>query len=57
MPPGAGKRPLLLTLRVPKQRVLKPRGIKAYAKCQIKCKVRFTARTDNAPVKKKGRRS
>ena len=56
LPPGAGKRPLLLTLRVPKQRVLKPRGIKAYAKCQIKCKVRFTARTDNAPVKKKGKK-
>ncbi len=56
LPPGAGKRPLLLTLRVPKQRVLKPRGLKAYAKCQIKCKVRFTARTDNAPVKKKGKK-
>ena len=56
LPPGAGKRPLLLTLRVPKQRVLKPRGIKAYAECEIACKVRFTARTDNAPVKKKGKK-
>ena len=55
-PPGVGKRPLLLRLRVPKQRVLKPRGLKAYAKCEIKCKVRFTARTDNAPVKKKGKK-
>jgi hypothetical protein len=36
--------------------VLKPRGIKAYAECEIACKVRFTARTDNAPVKKKGKK-
>jgi hypothetical protein len=54
LPPGAGNRPLLLTLRVPKQRVLKPRGIKAYAQCEIACKVRFTARTDTAPKKRKG---
>jgi hypothetical protein len=54
LPPGTGTRPLLLTLRVPKQRVLKPRGIKAYAQCEIACKVRFTARTDTAPVKHKG---
>jgi hypothetical protein len=54
LPAGTGQRPLLLTLRVPKQRVLKPRGIKAYAQCEIACKVRFTARTDSAPVKKKG---
>lgn len=56
LPPGTGKRPLLITLRVPKQRVLKPRGLKAYAECEIACKVRFTARTDNAPVKKKGKK-
>ena len=56
LPPGTGKRPLLLTLRVPKQRVLKPRGLKAYAECEIACKVRFTARIDNAPVKKKGKK-
>ena len=56
LPTGTGERPLLLTLRVPKQRVLKPRGIKAYAECEIACKVRFTARTDNAPVKKKGKK-
>ena len=54
--PPSGRRPLLVTLRVPKQRVLKPRGLKAYAKCEINCKVRFTARTDNAPVKKKGKK-
>ena len=54
--PPSGRRPLLVTLRVPKQRVLKPRGLKAYAKCEIKCKVRFSARTDNAPVKKKGKK-
>jgi hypothetical protein len=53
-PPG--RRPLLVTLRVPKQRVLKPRGIKAYAECEIACKVRFTARTDTAPVKQKGKK-
>ena len=36
--------------------MLKPRGLKAYAKCEIKCKVGFSARTDNAPVKKKGKK-
>ena len=54
--PPSGRRPLLVTLRVPKQRVLKPRGLKAYAECEIACKVRFSARTDNAPVKKKGKK-
>jgi hypothetical protein len=57
LPSGSGRAPLLLTLRVPKQRVLKPRGIKAYATCEIACQVRFTARTDNAPVKKKGHKA
>jgi hypothetical protein len=52
LPPASHSRPLLLTLRVPKQRVLKPRGIAAYAMCEIACKVRFTARTDSAPLKK-----
>jgi hypothetical protein len=56
LPIGRG-RPLLLTLRVPKQRVLKPRGVKAYAVCQIACQVRFTARTDTAPVRKNGHRA
>jgi hypothetical protein len=56
LPAGSGTRPLLLTLRVPKQRVLKPRGIKAYAECELACTVRFTARTDTAPVKKKGKK-
>ena len=41
---------------MPKQRVLKPRGLKAYAECEIACKVRFSARIDNAPVKKKGKK-
>ena len=50
-PPGGSSRPLLLTLRVPPQRVLKPRGIKAYAECEVACKVRFTARTDSAPLR------
>ena len=54
--PPSGRRPLLVTLRVPKQRVLKPRGLKAYAECEIECKVRFSARTDNAPVKRRARR-
>ena len=49
------KRQLLLTLRVPKQKVLKPKGIKVVAKCVITCKVRFTARTDSGP-RKKGKR-
>ncbi len=57
LPPGTGNRLQLLTLRVPKQRVLKPRGIKAYAMCDIACEVRFTARTDTAPLKKKGKKA
>jgi hypothetical protein len=57
VPSSTHARPLLLTLRVPKQRVLKPRGIAAYAMCEIACKVRFTARTDNAPKKHKKRKT
>ena len=53
-PPGPPA--LLVTLRVPRQRVIKPRGLKAYGGCQIACKVRFTARSDSARVKKRGRR-
>ena len=43
------------TLRIPKQRVIRPRGLKVYANCEVACKVRFKARIDTAPVKK-GRR-
>jgi hypothetical protein len=45
---------VLVTLRIPHQRVLKPRGITAFATCQIACKVRFTAKTDTSPLR--GRR-
>ena len=58
--PGAapsGRRPTLVTLRVPAQRVIKPRKLKVYASCELRCKLKFSAKIDNAPKPaKKGRR-
>jgi hypothetical protein len=56
-PPAAGPRPWLLTLRIPHQRVLKPRGMTAYAECEVACRLRFRARTDTAPRGGKSRRT
>ena len=47
-------RPVLVHLRVPAQRVIKPRKLSVYAKCDVRCKVRFSAKIDNAPKSKKG---
>jgi len=47
--PGPGPRALLVTLRIPRQRVLGPRAISAFAQCEVACRVRFSARTDTAP--------
>src|SRR4051794_5988733 len=47
----------LLTLRIPPQRVLKPRGITAFAQCEVTCEVRFTARTDTSPLGGRHRRT
>jgi hypothetical protein len=43
------QRPRLVTLRVPAQRVIKPRKLKVFAMCEVKCKLRFSAKIDNAP--------
>jgi hypothetical protein len=47
--PQPGSRPKLVTLRVPAQRVIKPRKLKVYASCELRCKLKFSARIDNAP--------
>ena len=45
-------------LRVPAQRVIKPRKLSVFAKCDVRCKVRFSAKIDNAPTKaKKGKKA
>jgi len=50
-------RPVLVHLRVPAQRVIKPRKLSVYAKCDVRCKVRFSAKIDNAPKAKKGKKA
>ena len=52
-------RPALVHLRLPAQRVIKPRKLAVYAKCDVKCKLRFNAKIDNAPkpAKKKGKKA
>ena len=47
-----------MTLRVPAQRVIKPRKLKVYASCEVRCKLQFNAKIDNAPKPaKKGKRA
>ena len=56
-PTPSGQPPRLVTLRVPAQRVLKPRKLKVYASCELRCKLQFNAKIDNAPKPaKKGRK-
>lgn len=50
-------RPALVHLRVPAQRVIKPRKLSVFAKCDVRCKVRFSAKIDNAPKAKKGKQA
>jgi len=50
-------RPALVHLRVPAQRVIKPRKLSVFAKCDVRCKVRFSAKIDNAPKAKKGKKA
>ena len=45
----SGQPPTLVTLRVPAQRVIKPRKLKVYASCELRCKLKFSAKIDNAP--------
>jgi len=50
-------RPALVTLRLPAQRVIKPRKLNVFAECEVKCKLRFSAKIDNAPKAKKGKKA
>ena len=47
--PPPGGRLELVTLRVPAQRVIKPRKLKVYVSCELRCRLKFSARIDNAP--------
>jgi hypothetical protein len=49
-------RPALVHLRVPAQRVIKPRKLSVFAKCDVRCKLRFSAKIDNAPKAKKAKK-
>ncbi|MDQ1741628.1 MAG: hypothetical protein QOE53_3280 [Pseudonocardiales bacterium] len=42
-------RAVLVRLRIPAQRVIGPRGLKVYARCEVACRLRFTAKIDSAP--------
>jgi hypothetical protein len=53
----APSRAILLRLRIPRQRVIRPRGLNGYAECEVACRVRFTARLDSAPRHGKRRRT
>jgi hypothetical protein len=48
-----GKPPRLVVLRVPAQKVVKPKKLKVWVACELRCKLQFSAAIDNAP--KKGR--
>jgi hypothetical protein len=50
-------RPALVTLRVPAQRVIKPRKLNVFAGCEVKCKLRFSAKIDDAPKAKQGKKA
>ena len=50
-------RPALVYLRVPAQRVIAPRKLSVFAECEVKCKVRFSAKIDSAPKAKSGKKA
>jgi hypothetical protein len=57
-PTPSGQPPKLVTLRVPAQRVIKPRKLKVYASCEVSCTLQFNATLDNAPKPaKKGKKA
>ena len=56
-PTPSGQPPKLVTLRVPAQRVIKPRKLKVFASCEVRCKLQFNARIDNAPKPAKGKKA
>ena len=41
--PEGGRPPRLVTLRVPAQRVVKPRKLKVCVACELRCKLKFSA--------------
>jgi hypothetical protein len=47
--PDSVGRPKLVILSVPAQRVIKPRKLKVFATCEVHCKLKFSAKLDNAP--------
>jgi hypothetical protein len=47
--PNAIKR--IAWLKIPAQKVIRPRKLKVYARCLTRCKVKFSATLDNAPKK------
>ena len=46
-----GGTPRLVTLRVPAQKVVKPKKLKVWVACELRCKLKFSAAIDNAPKK------
>jgi hypothetical protein len=50
-PLPSGGTPRLVTLRVPAQRVVKPRKLKVWVACELRCKLKFGATIDDAPKK------
>ena len=42
---------------MPAQRVIKPRKLSVFAKCDVRCKLRFSAKIDNAPKAKAGKKA
>jgi len=56
--PQGGKPPRLVVLRVPAQKVVKPKKLKVWVACELRCKLKFSAAIDNAPTKgRMGRKS
>jgi hypothetical protein len=41
--------PKLVTLRVPGQRVIAPRRLDVFASCEVRCRLKFAAKLDDAP--------
>ena len=52
--PSARRARRSCTCACPAQRVIKPRKLSVYAKCDVRCKLRFSAKIDNAPKRQEG---
>jgi hypothetical protein len=53
LPPGAPR----ITIRLPHQRVMHTDAVRLYARCDVRCTVRFSGRAVTAPRGKRARRS